>query len=234
MLESVRRADGTVLTLPGLMDNQQVLLPFVNLGMLGRPASEASYQYHQVCLGFRADDPRHYVHAQLTTLKAAMAHPVILSLPVDLAAGTRLFRLVRSALGVANVNLHDTRRPDCCATLEPVNRGPWRLALSYRPAPDDAAQVGAATRRVTAALRRLGCIVPPGMAHSRPKGASVHYAGLIPMKGESPLTAAPDCRSRDVEGLWLVDGITFPFLPAKNITFTLMANAARAGLAAAG
>ena len=29
------------------------------------------------------------------------------------------------------------------------------------------------------------------------------------------------------ENLWLADGSTFPFLPAKNLTFTLMANASR-------
>jgi choline dehydrogenase-like flavoprotein len=44
---------------------------------------------------------------------------------------------------------------------------------------------------------------------------------------DQPLTATPDCRSRDFQNLFLVDGSTFPFLPAKNLTFTLMANAAR-------
>ena len=59
-------------------------------------------------------------------------------------------------------------------------------------------------------------------------GSSVHYAGTLPMSAERrPLTASPECRSHDFENLFLVDGSTFPFLPAKNITFTLMANAIR-------
>jgi choline dehydrogenase-like flavoprotein len=59
-------------------------------------------------------------------------------------------------------------------------------------------------------------------------GASVHFAGSLPMTADAAaLTATPDGRSRDVANLWLVDGATFPFLPAKNITFTLMANAVR-------
>jgi len=227
-LESVRRATGEVLVLPGLMDNQQILMPFVNLGMLGRVSDPNSYQYHQVCLGFAAEDPRHYVHAQLTTLKTAMTHPVIQSLPLDLAAATRVFRLMRSALGIANINLHDTRRPDCTATLEPDGDGPAVLRLTYAPPADDAAQVARAMARVRAALRALGCIVPPGMTHLRPKGASVHYAGLIPMRAsDAPLTATDEGKSRDVEGLYFADGVTFPFLPAKNLTFTLMANAVR-------
>ena len=229
MLESVRRATGETPVLTGLMDNQQVLLPFVNLGMLGRPSDPRSYQYHQVCLGLASPEPGGYVHAQLTTLKTGVAHPVIESLPFDLATGTGVFRLLRSSLGVANVNLPDTRRPDCTATLEPQERGPGRLVLSYRPAPDDAQQIARATARVTRALRALGCVVPPGMGHVRPKGASVHYAGLIPFNGDGPLAATPEGASREVQGLYFADGVTFPFLPAKNITYTLMANAVRVG-----
>ena len=59
-------------------------------------------------------------------------------------------------------------------------------------------------------------------------GASVHYAGTLPMTANSaPLTCTPECRSRDFKNLYFVDGTTFPFLPSKNLTFTLMANAVR-------
>ena len=44
--------------------------------------------------------------------------------------------------------------------------------------------------------------------------------------GAGPTTDEP-CRSRDLENLYFVDGTTFPSLPAKNLTFTLMANALR-------
>jgi choline dehydrogenase-like flavoprotein len=66
------------------------------------------------------------------------------------------------------------------------------------------------------------------MSHVRPMGASVHYAGTFPMSREvRPWTTDPDCRSRDFANLWIADGSSFPFLPAKNLTFTLMANAVR-------
>jgi len=59
-------------------------------------------------------------------------------------------------------------------------------------------------------------------------GASVHYAGTIPMSAtRAPYTASKYCQSHDFENLYFVDGTTFPFLPAKNLTFTLMANATR-------
>ncbi len=231
-LESRWRGAGERVTLTGLMDNQQVLVPFITLGMLGSaPNAEPAYQYHQVCVGLAGKDPAHYVHGQITTLKTAMVHPVIQSLPLDLRSATAVFRLLRSALGIANVNLHDTRRETCTASFEPGAEGggaSGTLRLRYAGPPDDAEQIATAVRRMKAALRRLGCLVPPGMTHVRPKGASVHYAGLLPMgRSGAPLTATADCRSTDFANLWLADGITFPFLPAKNVTFTLMANAVR-------
>jgi choline dehydrogenase-like flavoprotein len=81
---------------------------------------------------------------------------------------------------------------------------------------------------VRRALRHLGCVVPPGMTHVRPMGASVHYAGTFPMTDtDEPWTTTDLCRSRAFENLYLVDGSTFPALPSKNFTFTLMANAVR-------
>ncbi len=73
-----------------------------------------------------------------------------------------------------------------------------------------------------------GCIAPSNATHVRPMGASVHYAGTVPMteNGAGPTTDKP-CRSRDLENFYFVDGTTFPSLPAKNLTFTLMANASR-------
>jgi choline dehydrogenase-like flavoprotein len=56
----------------------------------------------------------------------------------------------------------------------------------------------------------------------------VHYSGTLPMSAASrPLTTTPEGRSRDFDNLWILDGSTLPFLPAKNLTFTLMALATR-------
>jgi choline dehydrogenase-like flavoprotein len=43
----------------------------------------------------------------------------------------------------------------------------------------------------------------------------------------APWSVSPECRSYDIDNLFVVDGAAMPFLPAKNLTFTLMANAVR-------
>jgi choline dehydrogenase-like flavoprotein len=227
-LESIYRATGERVTLGGLMDNQQVLMPFVNLAMLGRRYDPNTYQYHQVGMGFEGAQPDEYIHAQVTTLKTALIHPIVQNLPFDLKTSLAIFGNVHAALGLVNINLHDSRREENRVMFEPADgEASGRLIIEY-DGHRHADRVRSAMQRTKKALRALKCLVPPGMTHVRPMGASVHYSGLVPMTDRPERwTASPNGRSRDIENLLFVDGTTFPFLPAKNLTFTLMANAAR-------
>jgi choline dehydrogenase-like flavoprotein len=226
-LTSIFRHTGERLRLRGLMDNRQVLVPFVNPALIGKPFADESYQYHLIGMGLEASAPREYVHAQITTLKTALLHPVIQRLPFDLSTSTLVMRALHTALGLVNVNLRDSRRDDNYVELAGDGERPG-LHIHYSPDATEQERIADATRRVKKALGVLGCFVPPGMAHVRPMGASVHYAGMLPMtRTSAPLTTTDGCESRDVKNVFLVDGATFPFLPAKNITFSLMANAVR-------
>jgi len=228
-LESIYRETGQIITLTGLMDNQQILVPFVNLAMLRRRYNPNSYQYHQLGLGLEGDRPEEYIHGQITTLKTALIHPIVQTMPFDLKTSLALFRNLHAALGLVNVNLHDDRRETNRVTLEPGGAAETcRLLIHYEVGPEQLARMRTAMRRVKQSLLRLNCIVAPGMSHVRPMGASVHYAGMLPMtEREGTWTTTPSGQSREFENLFFVDGTTFPFLPAKNLTFTLMANAAR-------
>jgi choline dehydrogenase-like flavoprotein len=195
--------------------------------MLRRRYEPDSYQYHQLALGIERDDPRHYVHGLITTLKTALIHPIVQSVPLDLRSALWIFRNAHAALGIVNVNFHDERRDECGIELE-AHGDSTRLVVRYEPSRDEPERMRAALTTVRRALWQLGCVVPPGMAHVRPMGASVHYAGTLPMNTERrPLSTSPLGESHDLAGLYFADGSTFPFLPAKNLTFTLMANADR-------
>jgi choline dehydrogenase-like flavoprotein len=228
-IESLFRATGEMIRLPGLMDNRQILIPFINLRMLGKAYDPESYQYHQIALGLECEKPEEYIHGQITTLKSALAHPIIQNLPFDLNTSAFVFRNLRSCLGVVNLNLHDRRRNTNYLTLKIDPRTEWsKLVIEYTPAEYEAISLPQAIKKVSAIMRRLGCFVPPWMVHIRPMGASVHYSGTIPMSDEKkPFTTSKYYQSHDFSNLYIVNGTTMPFLPAKNITFTLMANAVR-------
>jgi len=227
-LRTVRQETGQTIALHGLMDNRQILVPFLNLAMIGERYEPDSYQYHQIGMGIDAGGPEEYVHGQITTLKTALVHPIVQNMPIDLRTALSIFRNVRAGLGVVNVNLRDSRRDGNYVTLADGRDGHPKLVIQYAPPASEPRLMGQALRTVKKALWRLGCVVPPGMSHVRPMGASVHYAGTIPMSATgAPHTASADCRSADYGNLHFVDGTTFPALPSKNLTFTLMANAVR-------
>ena len=225
-LTSMLRETGQRIRLHGLMDNRQVFVPFLNLGMIGESFSSETYRYHLLGMGIESTTPRDYVHGQITTLKTALLHPIIQKLPFDLSTSTHIVRALHAALGVVNVNFRDTRRET--SYVELCDDETARLRIHYSPDADEPNRVRDAIHKVNKVLFALRCLVPPGMTYVRPMGASVHYAGTLPMtETAAPFTTTPQCQSREFSNLFVVDGATFPFLPAKNITFTLMANAAR-------
>jgi hypothetical protein len=226
-LESIHRDEGKVLELHGLMDNRQILMPFVNLRMLGRPWSPKSYQYHQVAMAVQPRNTSEYFHGLVTTLKTAMIHPLVQTLPFDLGTSVLAFRNVHSALGMVNINLPDHRRDENYVALD-VSSTPHRLTIHYRPEKGEPERLKRTIATFRKILWKLGCFAPSRTVHVRPMGASVHYAGTLPMTDKpAPLACSKHCRSHDVENLYFADGSTFPDLPAKNLTFTLMANAIR-------
>ena len=228
-MDSVFRNTGEIVKLHGLMDNRQILMPFINLKMAGEPYITNSYQYHQIALGIEGKSPKEYIHGLITTLKTALIHPIIQNMPLDLRTSIFMLQNVHAALGVVNINLNDNRREDNHLTVEMSKKLlHTKLIINYLPAVNEETLIEQTIKKIKRALRKLGCIAPSGMIHIRPRGASVHYAGTIPMSTKKAnLTTSAFCQSHDFDNLYIVDGTTFPFLPAKNITFTLMANATR-------
>jgi choline dehydrogenase-like flavoprotein len=205
------------------MDNRQVLMPFLNLKMLGQRYNPNTYQYHQLAIGVDSPDPAGYVHGLVTTLKTALIHPIVQNLPLDLGSGVSIFRNIHAALGLVNINFPDRRRDENSLTLDGS-----RLIIEYHPEKSEAARIKTARDVFRKALWKLSCVAPRSMTRMRPMGASVHYAGVLPMADRpARLTCSKECRSHDFSNLYFADGTTFPALPSKNLTFTLMANAVR-------
>jgi len=228
VLESTLRA-GERVELKGLMDNRQVHMPFVNLARLGRQYDDRSYQYHQLAVGAPGERPFDYVHGLITTLTTAMIHPLVQTLPLGVRASTALFKNLHAALGLMNINFADTRRDENRLALEVGADGrSQRLLISYTPESGEAQRIDPMVKRFREFLLALGCVAPPHMTRLRPMGASVHYAGTLPMLADGgDLTTDRAGRVRPFANLIAADGATFPALPAKNLTFTLMANATR-------
>ncbi len=227
-LQTLAAQGRAAVALPGLMDNRHVMVPFVNLHRIGADVRLDSYQFHMLAIALTRGGWRDDVHGQVTSLKAAAIHPIVHSLPFDLRTSLRVFRRMRAALGVANIWLADTRRDANVARLQHAADGSTRLVLEYADDRSDLRATEGAIEATRAGLAGLGCIAPRAMAKILPRGSSVHYAGTLPMsRADHEHTTSATGEVRGIPQLHVVDGAGFPWLPAKNLTFTLMANATR-------
>ncbi len=213
----------------GLMDNRQVLMPFLNLRRFGKDAQTETYQYNQLAVAAPGASPDAYVHGLVTTLNSALIHPVIQSVPLNARTSLKLFRDVHAALGMVNINFADFRRDENRIALDIDAKGDiCGIKIQYYPRSDEAQIIKPVIKRFRQFLRILGCYAPSFMTRWRPVGASVHYTGTLPMiESGDDLTTDRTGRCRPFENLIIADGANFPALPAKNLTFTLMANATR-------
>jgi hypothetical protein len=174
-LESIYQDSGQILSLTGLMDNRQILMPFVNLRMLGRKWNPDTYQYHQVVMTVRVRESGEMIHGLITTLKTALIHPLVQTLPFDLAGSLAAFRSVHAALGMININFPDHRRQENYLTLD-TSSLPHRLAIHYRSDASEPARLNqtiAAFRRV---LWKLGCSDDSCPAHGLERPLCGHSA----------------------------------------------------------
>ena len=79
-------------------------------------------------------------------------------------------------------------------------------------------------QKIKSALKILGC-QPLKTVHT-PHGGSIHYAGTLPFNdsGEA-FTLHANGKLAGTKNVFVADGSGFNYLPAKGLTFTLMANA---------
>lgn len=85
-------------------------------------------------------------------------------------------------------------------------------------------------------LRRLGAVTSPRLIVRVPMGHAVHYAGTLPMQASPQrYQCYPDGRLCGYDNVFVADSAAFSRLPAKNMSFAMMANAMRvADIAASG
>ena len=114
----------------------------------------------------------------------------------------------------------DLPDPENRVTLSPSGR----IRIAWRP------NNVAAHRALVREARRMARAVGFPVVFSQSAGIEVnsHQAGTV-RAGNDPATSAldPDCRSHEVENLFVVDSSFFPSLPVMNPALTIAANALR-------
>jgi hypothetical protein len=170
--------------------------------------------------------------ASLYTYRSLMLFRLVKEAPLNFSDARELMRFMLSGLTIAGIHHSERGGEGRSLRLCPDAQSPTGdvLHADYLMGDADKKEAADRDRRFMRFFRALGQWpmkqVSPGM------GASIHYAGALPVSvDERPFHTKHEGRLHGTKRVWVGDASAFCYLPAKGISFTLMANAHRVALA---
>jgi len=204
-----------------ILENPCSFAPLVMPSRIGMPIERRSF-YAQLNLFYSGPLWKEPVVGMIYGVEGLLRSDLLFQFPLAARGCLAAARWVLPAMAVLQVFYPDD--PDPAQTLRLDGRGD--LVIDFAPrAP------GIVERHLLNVLRRSGLRGSTRHIRQGRPGASVHYAGSLPMR-EKPLKRYETDRNGLLFGkrrVHVADAATFPRLPAKNLTFTIMANALRIG-----
>jgi choline dehydrogenase-like flavoprotein len=210
-----------------LHDNPGVQLPLVLPGRMGAPLERESSGLTQLNMVFDqgwGTEPLDYaLQSSLLDISSPARAEFFGRFPLRASANLSLMSLLLPAMMVNYLFLPSDAH------------GPARLRLK----PSGEIQIRGEevhierkiVDRLVRVMRTMGALSHRALAVHVPNGGGIHYAGTLAMSS-APKTryqSLPTGELPSFPGVYVADGSALPTLPAKNHSFTLMANAMRVG-----
>jgi choline dehydrogenase-like flavoprotein len=224
----LRSTSNSTARLP-LLCNDYTYLPCIVPARIGRSMPERNHSLTQLAIFHDADGRQADVAVgTIFSYRALMLFRLLRHVPLGVRDARILMQYLLSGFAISGFDHPQAYSEDKCVWLEHDPSSPThdRLAIAYDLTAGERADHAARERGFVRALRTLGAW-PIERIHP-PLGSSIHYGGTLPFAGdERPLTLSRDGRLQGTRAVYVADGSGFTFLPAKGVTFSLMANAHR-------
>ncbi len=213
-----------------LVCNPYTYAPCINLGMIGRDAADARHSLSQLTATFAPPGSGWPpMHVSIYSYRSLLTYKLMKESPLSSRAGLLLMRSLIPLFAVLGLHHADDPTPiKNVALVQASGRIPERLKISYALRAEESDRIERQERLLLRQFRRLGC---PVIKRVRPgPGSSIHYAGTFPISASpGEFECSGDGLLHGTRGVYLADGSLLRSLPAKGLTLTLMANAARIG-----
>ena len=211
--------------------NSHTYVPCLMPRQLGRRLHPRRHSLAQLTMIYDpTGDRRHLVQAQYYPYRSLLSYRLLKELPLAHRESLRLLNALIPAFGIWLIQHEDFRGTRKFAILHGGSEGQDILEIKFRLDDDQERHQELHEKRMLQLLRRLGCW-PLKRLHTI-HGSSAHYGSTLPFSEEGgPLTTQLSGRLNQTRCIYVADGSSFRYLPAKGLTLTLMANARRVGAA---
>ncbi len=213
-------------TLPFLC-NPYTYVPCVQPALFGKGAEPRKIGFGQLS-AFLGDEAQHEDRSILTlySYQSLMLFRIIQQVPLDFADARPIMQYLSSGIVIAGIQHSDKPTPHKTLRLHKNigNLTGDELQATYRLGNEEITGQRQRELRYLKGLRRTGLY--PIKRIQTEHGASVHYAGTLPFSTtEKPYHTDPSGRLYGTRNVYVADSSPFRFLPARGLTFTLLANA---------
>lgn len=219
------RSLGAFATRVPLVSNTSTYHALLNLPAIGAPQPEPRHSLTQLTGFFSPPEGGPEMQLQVYSYRSLLTFKLLREQPLAFPEGKAVLRALLPVLSLVGMHHEDRPSPDKRCELR-TQDGADLLHIVYRTSPREDADQLAAESRVRSIFRSLSCFALRRVHLGH--GASIHYAGTLSMSASpGALNTTPDGALPALPGVFAADSSVFPRLPARGVTFTMMANAHR-------
>ncbi|HVX58664.1 MAG TPA: GMC oxidoreductase [Candidatus Saccharimonadales bacterium] len=210
-----------------LLCNPYTYAPSIQPKMLGRGAEKRKLGFGQVSLFL---DPRRTNFdisvASTYSYQSLMLFRVIREAPLNLADARIIMNYLMSGLVIMVIHHpdHASSKKYLKLVADKSSVTGDKLRAEYELSDAELEQMDEREKQFAAAMRKLGTYAFKRIKQNH--GSSIHYAGTLPFSEKSAdFHLAPNGRLHGTRSVFVADSSGFKYLPARGLTFSLMANA---------
>lgn len=203
-----------------VMENPLSIIPLVDLRSLGHKYDKYGYEGGVVNLLYDGPLWEEKVLGALSSFISPLRGDALAYFPFSMKGGMALTKYMLPSLSM--MLMFYPSKPYEENYMQLKENGD--LKINY----DKIEKMGKVENHVIMNFIRMGFFSAPFLVQYLKPGNSIHYAGTVPMCVENRKYHVDKmCRLNKAKNVFLADGSVFPVLPAKNLSYTLMANAMR-------
>ncbi|MEZ4771228.1 MAG: GMC oxidoreductase [Caldilineales bacterium] len=209
-----------------LLENPIVQIPLITPRSVGRRLDTDTFGLVQLNIVWQQAARGILLQGSLIELTAPMRSEFFGRFPLSARGNLAAMRALLPAMMMLQLYYPGSAQPPAELSLSANGR----LRIAAPPHDLDRSELAP----LLAALRKLGLWTHPALIQQPPTGHAIHYAGTLPMRHQpGDYQCHPDGRLHGAQRVFVADSASFPTLPAKNMSFGMMANAMRIATLAA-
>lgn len=210
-----------------LLCNPYHYVPCIQPALMGKAVEPRKLGFTQISLFLdEAHDNRDVSVASLYSYQSLMLFRIIRHMPLNFRDSRLIMQYLMSGLVIMGVHHPDAPSANKYLQLIESSKTPTgdMLKAVYQVKKDEAREYERREKKYLQAMRQMRTYglkrIDPGF------GASIHYAGTLPFSTvKKDLSLSPDGRLHGTKHVYVADSSGFNYLPAKGLTFSILANA---------